>query len=144
MHIRSVLAMAAIALSAPVVSSPAMAGMPLPCMGDRSIKVNETGVKLENGKTVFLGYMYQGCVNGQWIGYVDGRKYLPLKSEVAATALAQASGLKGLPQPPSQFAHPVVFWVEWVWGLVIAFVVFGTALSTWAKSSDDHRMPAAA
>ena len=144
MRFRPALPIAVAVLFTAMIPTPALAGMPLPCTGDRSIKVNETGIKLKNGTTVFLGYMYQGCVTGQWIGYLDGRRYLPLKTPEAATALALASGLTGLPQPPNQLAHPFVFWVEWVWGLVIAFVVSGTAVSAWANSSDGRRLPAPA
>ena len=60
MRFRPAIAIAVVVLFTAMIPTPALAGMPLPCTGDRSIKVNESGIKLKNGTTVFLGYMYQG------------------------------------------------------------------------------------
>jgi hypothetical protein len=116
---------AAIVVLTITIPTPAAAGVPIPCTGDRSIQVSETGVKRKDGSTVYLGYKYKYCVYGEWIGYIDSRRYITLPNEQAATVLAIASGLKELPEPPGQLSNPGAFWVEWMWGVLGLFGLVG-------------------
>jgi hypothetical protein len=80
------------------------------------IKVHDKAVNWVDGTPIYLGYKYKNCVYGEWIGYIDDSRYLPLRKEEMARELALGSGLKALPEPPSQFSNPGTFWVEWMWG----------------------------
>jgi hypothetical protein len=107
------------------VPTPALAGVPIPCTGDRAIQVSETGVKRKDGSTVYLGYKFKYCVYGEWIGYIDSRRYISLPNEEAATQLALASGFTELPEPPGRLSNPGAFWVEWMWGVLGIFGLAG-------------------
>jgi hypothetical protein len=131
--------LAALALAAMFMSSAASAGVPIPCTGERLIKVSEEGMKRPDGVIVYLGYKYSGCSDGAWVGYLSTRQYLTLRDgDAAAAKLAVAVGLRTLPEPPSRLAHPGTFWVEWLWGVLASLGVVGTALNGLARQDENN------
>jgi hypothetical protein len=100
--------------------SQAEAGVPIPCTGSRVYQTQDLGVM--KGQAVVLYYTV-GCWGGNWHQYrtPDGR-YLYFSQE----ALAK------LPKPPgfweTFWAHKLDFWVEWLWLVLTALVVFFSAL----------------
>lgn len=120
---------AALALAVLTAAEPTVAGVPLPCTGDKSFKMADRGITRKDGVMVYLGYRYPGCGGGEWIGYINDRTFVKLPGETAARMLATAGGFDGLPPPPSRLAHPAAFWVEWLWAAIIGFVVVGSTLS---------------
>lgn len=134
-------ALAALALAAVTSATPAAAGIPIPCTGDKSFKMAETGVKRQDGRTVYLGYKYSGCSSGEWIGYIDGRNYMTLKDESQATMLAIVGGMKALPEPPGRMSNPKEFWVEWLWAVLIGLGAIGTVFSSIAKAAEPPARP---
>lgn len=130
---------AAAFLLAATWTTPAAAGIPIPCTSDKSFKMAEQGVKRQDGKTIYLGYKYSGCFSGEWIGYLDGRSYLKLPSQEAALVLAMAGGMQELPEPPGQLSNPKAFWVEWLWAALLGLGAIGTALNAVARADERAR-----
>lgn len=111
--------------SAALWTTPAAAGIPIPCTGDKSFKMAEQGVKRQDGRTVYLGYKYSYCLKGEWIGYINENSYLKLPSDEAALALAAVGGMSALPEPPGQLSNPKAFWVEWLWAGILGLAAIG-------------------
>jgi hypothetical protein len=99
--------------------------IPIPCTSDKIIKVMDLpDFKSGSGIRIDLGYLVQGCMGGKWIGHVGSNsEYLSLKNgEIPAQAIHLNKGIA--PSEPGFFwsaiTHPMEFWAEWLWMLVIA------------------------
>lgn len=108
--------------------------VPIPCTSEKIIKVADLpGVAMPDGTTVALGYLFQGCFSGKWIGHVGSdRTYLNLPDAFFET-MGPSRGLTAMLQEPgfwaSAWANKGLFWVEWLWivvaGGILLSVVFG-------------------
>jgi len=105
--------------------SPTQAGIPIPCTGTHVLKATDFRSAADaNGQAIVPYYVVDGCSDGRWDGYrtADG-KYHQLTPGV----------LSSIPEAPRFWAaawqNKLQFWAEWLWILVGAFVVIGTALS---------------
>ena len=118
----------------------AQAGIPIPCTGEKIVKVADMPkTAMPDGTKVDLGYMFQYCFTGKWVGYVGSdRQYLELPDHLLG-AMAILAGYKELPPAPGFWAsawdNPGSFWVEWLWlgllaiagcGLISNKVRYGT------------------
>jgi hypothetical protein len=117
--------LASAVLLAFALSSPAQAGIPIPCTATHFLKAGDLmSVMDTSGQKMPLYYSVSGCSGGRWDGYrgADG-KYHQLNPNI----------LSSLPAAPgfwaSAWQNKAKFWAEWLWILVGAFVVIGTLLS---------------
>jgi hypothetical protein len=105
-------------------SSPARAGIPIPCTATHFLKAEDVRVMDAGGQEMAPYYNVFGCSDRRWGGYrgADG-KYHPLTPNM----------LSSLPEPPgfwaSAWQNKAAFWVEWLWIVLGVFVVIGTLLS---------------
>jgi hypothetical protein len=129
----------------------AQAKVPIPCTSEKIVKVADLprteAFAMPGGQHVDLGYLYQGCFSGQWIGYVgSSSRYMTWKDgmlpEVAATA-----GMKTLPAAPGffwgLFNAPGAFFVEWIWVLVIGLPLLFKGFGALVRSNDGDGRAAA-
>lgn len=103
------LALSAICFLA-LASSPsaAEAKVPIPCTGDRLVKVVDISAeKQPPGVSVGLGYLFPGCFEtGEWIGYTGPTgSYIKLDESGLKRLLAMA-GLSEPPPEPSRWHFP--------------------------------------
>jgi hypothetical protein len=107
------------------LATPAQAGIPIPCTGEKLIKISEQGHPRSDGSVVYLGYKAH-CFGGEWVGYLSDRNYVKLPDATDEATIAQAFGYDKLPSPPGVFSDPLAFWVEWLW---MAILLIGGASS---------------
>ncbi len=113
----------ALALFGGVTSADAK--IPIPCTGDRLVKILDIPAlsgKGPNNADVGLGYKFPGCFSdGEWVGYIDSRNFVQLDENRLKTVLA-AAGLKSTPPVPSRWQYPYdALFIE----ILIAVVVVG-------------------
>lgn len=106
------------------MATPAAAGIPIPCTGEKLFKVSEQGVARPDGSTIHLGYKTSYCISGEWVGYVSDSQYLKLPNAADEASIAAAFGYESLPEAPGFFSAPGTFWVEWLWLVIGGFGVF--------------------
>ncbi len=119
----------AVAVVAALASlSAANAGMiPIPCTGEKIIKVADFhDMTRPDGTRIDLGYLFQGCFSGKWIGYVGSTSsYLNLPDGVVEV-LALSRGLTAMPPVPgfwsSAWANKWQFGTEWAWMVIVGFL----------------------
>lgn len=115
-------------------TSVAAAGVPIPCTGERLVKVVDVpllrGVTIKanrdlTDKRLDLGYKFIGCFGGgEWVGHVGhDTRYLPLNDETL-TALLKAAGLKQLPPTPSRFQYWETMKVPLLWAGILGLGIF--------------------
>jgi len=113
---------AAIALMAAFTSQAAHAGIPIPCTGEKLVKVADLPATAQIGGQHFdLGYKFSWCFSGAFVGYLGNSSHY-LKSE-AVDLLVGAGLIPPLPEAPGFWSaawhNKGVFWVEWLWiGLI--------------------------
>ena len=114
----------AIVASVMFAPSTASAGIPIPCTGDKIVKIADMPDEMRiNGELVHLAYVFQYCTTGKFVlAVVDGSGYYNLDSEhfQAAAEIAVATGqLATIPEAPgfwsSAWHNKGTFWVEWLW-----------------------------
>jgi hypothetical protein len=112
--------------------------LPIPCTGERIMKVMTLPQKPEfttrTGQHIDLGYLYQGCSSGKWIGYTgSSSQYVTFKDGMLPAVLA-AAGIAAMPSEPSLlaglFGAPTQFWGEWLWIVIIGCIAFVTLFSS--------------
>jgi hypothetical protein len=109
-------------LLAVALSSPAQAGIPIPCSGSHTLKGGS--VRDTSGQEMVLYYYIVACSKGRWESYrgADG-KYHKITPNL----------LSSLPEPPGFWAaawqNKVAFLAEWAWMVIVAFAVVGSLLS---------------
>jgi hypothetical protein len=135
--------------------SVAQAGIPLPCTSDKIVKVASLpqNITTPDGKKVDLGYMFQWCFTGKWVGYIgSSSSYLNIPEALLLTAAADTKD-KAIPLVPgfwaSAWSDKWQFFVEWLW-LCMLLTVAGGLISnkifygTFARPSSEPRaVPAA-
>jgi hypothetical protein len=109
----------------------AQAGIPIPCTGDKIVKVAglPKNFVTPDGKKVDLGYMFQWCFTGKWVGYVgSNNRYLNLPEELLLTVAAGPDG-KSMPTAPSfwvsAWANKWDFFAEWLWLCMLSIIAGG-------------------
>jgi len=112
--------------------------VPIPCTGDKVVKIADLpeGFRHASGVKIDLGYVYHGCFEGEWVGYVGSSDtYISFKPEMLMAA-GSLAGLGPAPQPPgvwkAALSHPGQFWAEWLWVAILGLAPFGVL----AKSKD--------
>ena len=110
-----------------VTPTTAQAGIPIPCTADRIVKVADLPADFQKeGRQVSLGYMFTGCLSGEFVGYLgDGRQYLKLSDDMQQTIRASGQSAPGFWS--SAWKNKGQFWVEWLWIVLVGFGV-GAAL----------------
>jgi hypothetical protein len=104
---RLLLAVAA-GVSAMAVAPAAQAKIPIPCTGDRIVKVVDIpAAKQPPNMTIDLGYKFPGCFeDGEWIGYTGkSGSYIKL-DEPRLKLVLEMAGLKEPPPAPSRWQYP--------------------------------------
>ncbi len=108
-------------------SMSAQAKVPIPCTSEKIVKVanlpRTSEFTLPSGQQIDLGYLYQGCFSGKWIGYVGAsNRYMNWTDGMLPDVIA-ASGMKALPPEPGLlrglFTSPGQFWVEWLFAVIV-------------------------
>jgi hypothetical protein len=114
-----------------VLMSEAQAGIPIPCTGDKIVKVADFPQKMAtpDGKKIDLGYMFQGCFTGKWIGYVgSSSSYLNLPEELLLTVAAGPDN-RSMPKVPGFWASARTnkwqFFAEWLWLGILSIIAGG-------------------
>lgn len=106
------------------------AKVPIPCTGEKIVKVADLpqteAFTLPGGGHVDLGYLYQSCFAGKWIGYIgNSNRYVTWKTDSLPDLLTEA-GLKTEPPEPGIFwgltNAPGEFVAEWIWIVVLTIV----------------------
>lgn len=120
---KSLVAATAIMAGAVLMVTPAQAGIPIPCTGEKLTKISENGVARPDGSTVYLGYKTSYCITGEWVGYVSDTQYMTLPNQTDEATIAAAFGYAALPDAPGFFSTPGTFWVEWLWLVIGGFGV---------------------
>ncbi len=106
----------------------AEAKVPIPCTGDKIVKVAEMpktpAFKTPSGQQVDLGYLYEGCFKGKWVGYVGSSRRFVTWPQGVLPVLITGAGLSGVPEPPGimwgLWHAPGQFLAEWIWIAVVA------------------------
>jgi hypothetical protein len=116
-----------LALGAATASGTAEAGIPLPCTGEKIIKVADIPrMEAMGGAKMDLGYKFSWCFSGEWIGHIGSdSRYMPLDPQMLSI-LTEAGLVPKLPEPgfwASAVAYPGKFWVEWLWLVIGGFSV---------------------
>jgi hypothetical protein len=121
----------------------AEAKVPIPCTGEKVVKVMDLpkveAFSMPGGQHVDLGYLYQSCFSGKWIGYVAGSsRYMSWKDGMLPEAMA-AGGVSSMPQEPGFFwglIHaPRAFMAEWAW--IVTIIIIG--ISVWFSGRADKK-----
>jgi hypothetical protein len=144
-------AVAAMAVFASV--SGAQAGIPIPCTGEKIVKIADMPkAAMPDGTKVDLGYMFQYCVTGKWVGYVGSdRRYLDLPDHMLG-AMAILAGFQELPPAPSFWAaawgNKMQFFAEWLWLCLLSMAACGLISNkvlhgTFVHPTSDTQTPAA-
>jgi hypothetical protein len=141
-----VLKIAAIACAAVLSAmTEAQAGIPIPipCSGEKIIKVADMPkAAMSDGTKVDLGYMFQYCFGGKWVGYIGSdRSYLNLPDEMLAT-MAILAGLQELPPAPSFWGaawhNKWQFFPEWLWLIMVTAIGGGLISNKWRYGTWAH------
>lgn len=117
--------------------SSADAKIPIPCTGDRLVKILDIPAlngKGPNNADVGLGYKFPGCFSdGEWVGYIDSRNFVQLDETRLKSVLA-AAGLKSTPPVPSRWQHPYdALFIEILMAIVVVIAVGGSYFGPFIK-----------
>jgi hypothetical protein len=119
------------------LSSPAQAGIPIPCTATHFLKAENFTAMDPRGQEMAMYYSVSGCFSSRWDGYLgaDG-KYHELTAGI----------LSSIPKAPgfwaSAWQNKATFWVEWLWVVLGAFVIIGTLLSKLSGTDASRAEPA--
>jgi len=111
-----------------LITSPAYAGIPIPCTGETIVKVldidsvpgRNPGIPGLIERPVDLGYKFSGCGNGRWVGYTgQSGRYLDLPEPVLKLLLLKA-GRTEFPPAPSFMGTLSASWVVWMY--IVLFI----------------------
>ena len=114
----------------------AHAKVPIPCTGEKIVKVADlprtAEFTLANGQHVDLGYLYQSCFSGKWVGYVGSSSRFVTWKDGTLPDIAATAGMPALPAEPGFFwglyNAPGQFVAEWLWIIVVLVAIaFGKA-----------------
>ncbi len=105
----------------------AHAGVPIPCTGEKIIKLAEFPPELHSDwRHVDLGYIFKYCFNGEFAGYIGvGKSYIKFNEEMQESLRAM-----NMPAPgfwSAAWNNKGVFWVEWTW-LALSALLGGALL----------------
>lgn len=108
-------------------AAPAEAKIPIPCTGDRIVKVVDIpAANQPPNMTIDLGYKFPGCFSdGEWVGYIGkSDQYIKL-DEQRLKLVTSMAGLKELPPEPSRWQYP---WESMFTEILIAGVIAAVLL----------------
>lgn len=102
--------------------------VPIPCTGEKIVRVADLPAAIDagNGRHLGLGYLYTGCFSGKWIGHVGSdTQYNAAAGPLLFAAMTDAN--KGVaPQEPGflwgLWSHPGQFVAEWIWIVMLSCI----------------------
>lgn len=106
-----------------LVVPPAQAGIPIPCTGETVVKVldidsvpgRKPGIAGLTERRIDLGYKFNGCSGGGWVGYTgEYRNYLALPEPLLKLLLLKV-GRTEFPPAPSFMGTFSASWVVWMY-----------------------------
>lgn len=146
--LRSVVVASVMLVTSLLTSATASAGI-LPCTGNSVVKVVDMyyprGIEDRHlaslrEKRVHLGYRFNGCSGGAWVGYVaDDKPWIPLNDN-QLRAMLFIAGMNELPPAPSYWSSPENHRIGLMWlilGLVLIIAATLQQMGVMSKKSDD-------
>ena len=134
--LRAVVAAFVFLVTTSMTSNAASAGI-IPCTGQSLIKVLDIyypkGVEGRHinalrEQRIHLGYLFNGCFKGEWVGYVAADKPAVPLSDPQLRAMLFIAGMNELPPPPSYWASPENHSVGMMWLIVGLFILIFAVL----------------
>ena len=125
---------AAVGFAALFSGSPAQAGIPIPCTGEAIVKVLDlprvdaarSPEDLQNTKHFDLGYKFNGCWGGEWVGYTgNSATYLALPQDLLRLMVI-TTGRADFPVPPSFMGTFSASWVVWLYLAIFGWAILHT------------------
>ena len=134
----SILSAALVGAFIALTPTAASAGIPIPCTGDRLVKIADLPEKFVMAgvedlsreslpkEKLQLSYLNKWCVTGKFVASLaDGSGYYDLPQDMLPV-IAILAKLESVPQAPSFWAsawhNKGTFWVEWMWLAFMALV----------------------
>lgn len=133
-------AVAATACCLLLAPTAAEAKIPIPCTGDRIVKVVDIpAAKQPPNMAIDLGYKFPGCFeDGEWVGYTGKTNSYIKLDEPRLKLVLDMAGLKEPPPAPSRWQYPweALFTEILLVGVIAAVILWQLLSSLWSKKSE--------